>query len=1038
MHKCTQRVAAVLVAAAVAGPVATAPGQSVERSRRLAETLRQYGMTELLEQLVGAATDAGDPASKLLLVEARLAKAAKLGDADARAAEINAAAKLLRAVLVEREKAAEAERAKELNQKETSGDAQLSYFKLKLKLAHALGILRVEPYANPVLFLYGTAEDRKALGAYAGEAMPVILKLQREATDTVRRWRQDPLKVVTVLPELEPLHEKIEWTGAWMQFYYALGAPADAETRVKRRRILRQALAMARKFTEPKYGVEPRAQLLMGRAHRELEEHRLALDRLQRVTGENVPGGARIEALFEVARTQADHALGLHEDTKTDEASAAFDKALEFAEAFQATGRKIAGQQGKLGVDFKHLLLTMYILENRAEVAPAEKAQQYRDRSEKTLVNFLKEYPDPAVMEAIGEVIAARYADREDYENFPAPVLLPIGIGAARDGDLPRAIEIFSTILEPEEGKEMDPEIARHIRPLALWHRASAYITQRRNARAITDFTALANEYPEHRLAYLGAHNAVNAMLQVVDERRAAGKPIAASLRLQLLNALDALYKHPKSAGDKEVLPLRVEEVWHAYRLAEETSDATEQDRQRRWELLKRAAAAVEQIPPDLANAQQAKYIALRARSALLREGGYGENPRDEALSLYKDLIRFAGMAKSQAEKLREAGKTEQATTLRNWGADAAFNAAVVLYEQLGDQRRALERLANLPEQWPGTTVLELSREFEISKLVEQGDAESLEKAIELVRSFGKAHGERAQKLLSLVVNKIRERIRSLAEKVAQPVHTRQQELELAKYRKVYMDFAQRLYDASKGEASPEQLYALKKMLGDAMLQNDRPAEALKLFKETRDFEQARLDRIREQIDKETARKIEAAKQQAGNQKALERLAKGLIDQRQAIGLRAMTASAAMKHWLEVARESKKPAQIEEALTKAKDALIKTYRDTAEQRKDALVMEFENVYGLARAYRALKDKAKTLEHYRAIKSRINPAENPKLYWRMELEYVQAAREVFQGEPESLKNIRQYIKVLRSRDPKMGGLAAKFAAVETQIQRDRGV
>ena len=161
---------------------------------------------------------------------------------------------------------------------------------------------------------------------------------------------------------------------------------------------------------------------------------------------------------------------------------------------------------------------------------------------------------------------------------------------------------------------------------------------------------------------------------------------------------------------------------------------------------------------------------------------------------------------------------------LKDWAAEAEFQAAVIKYEELTQgmkppdrertEKEALQDIREVIRKWPDTAVRRTAYEFEIRKLIERGQTAE---AIEKVRDFKGRYPEQAEQLIQLVVQQIKVRIDRLRKRIKKAVT--QQDLaqyrsDLQRYQVAYASFAEDLYQAS--EALPVDLAALDAKVKDA------------------------------------------------------------------------------------------------------------------------------------------------------------------------------------------------------------------------------
>lgn len=97
-----------------------------------------------------------------------------------------------------------------------------------------------------------------------------------------------------------------------------------------------------------------------------------------------------------------------------------------------------------------------------------------------------------------------------------------------------------------------------------------------------------------------------------------------------------------------------------------------------------------------------------------------------------------------------------------------------------------------------------------------------------------------------------------------------------------------------------------------------------------------------------------------------------------------------------------------------------------------------NLLGIARALRGLGRFGKSRVRYAELIGGIDAAQHPQFYWQVELEHCQCLLAACSGDRQALGALVVRIKQLGSLDPKMGGLAERFAEISSQAAEQVGL
>jgi len=982
-HWAVAVVAAAVLVAAAGHALAQSERSAYKRldPRELAERLSAMGMFELLEALT---EELDDPtAARRMLARSKIARATS-GNIDNAQRErlLDEAIGALQMLADQTSNALDAK-------------GMMEHFRLTFELVEAGGLIRAKPYALRLMYLQGGRADRRRLIELTSKIVPQLERLSREVEDALMDWRADLKKLVTIVPELEDLQEAIRYKSAWIRFYRATALEEGSE----KSRLLNDASVDADKFAQgdASSGVKYWSQLLIGMCAREMKQHSHAAEALEKANVQQASTGVRVQALFEVARN-------LIEWEKFGEAA----KAVEDfrTESIELLGRK----RGELEIDVKSAMLKNYLYYSWAlaeEKDDPKAAGQHLQAAQQVLLDFLAKYDDkPDIKAAFLEVFATKYRDREDYENLNSTILLAVATYERTQGtleSLTKAQKLLRIVLKRED------EVSRSVRPEAILELALMLNARRQNVEAGRLFMQLASEFPDHRLALQAAKNAVISFNGVIEARRKDKALIARKLREDFARALEVLLG--KWGRQEGLAKWNFDLGWQYQKLAGESN----------YELMSKAVAAYDRVPATLPESMEARYLALELRVILLDGPA---KTRDDPKSLVAMLDRYARQA---ADAAKDAKDESRAKSLREWGALAAFWATKVLYEKLSQQFAALERLKRLPQEWPGTEVLPIIWEFEISKLVEQ---EQTADAIEKVEEFRRKYPTKAEDLIQLVVQQIRRRIEALRDDPSKAA-------ELKTYQGVFDRFAGELFaSAVKKNLPPDKMYPIEQMRAESLLEGSKPDEAMKLFQKCSDYDAKRRQAMEKRIDKDFDARIAAARRARGNTELTKKAANEYFKLLESYGRRAEDVAEAVNltKAIEFLEQSNTSEQQEERLKVVDRTLLEALTALAKARKRELPVDAVNIRGLARANRALKNYPKAMELYKGLVDGMDKAEHPNMYWSVQLERCRCMLEAFRDDKPQLKRLKILIRQLRMADAQMGGLFGGFNAVQAEVDK----
>ncbi|MFP4052772.1 MAG: hypothetical protein ACLFV7_02795 [Phycisphaerae bacterium] len=1017
-------VVTVLVALAATTGLAQSGGAAVDKldSKQLADQLEAYGMTELLEALIEQGADANSsPETNRMLAKAKTARAvsATFEDPARRARLVDEAAELLRQVIKD---TADAEEWRD----------ELAYYRDRLKLAELLGSVRIKPEADAIMYLYGTPLDRKTVQKYSSEAVKMLARLRGDLDDRIDDLSDSGFKGLLRVRHYKQVLDEVRYLSGWVYFYNGMSAEDDRAASA----ALRRSVADIEKFATggAESGIKYWSLLLVGMAKRELHDHKVAVEYLEAAGVEVAEPLVRMQASFEIGRNLAEWGNYLYERSKvyqsrglSGEAKTALDNAkVHFADAEKAvdefrklTASLLKGEQAALQADIYATILANYIYDVWAEaVEPRdpEQAENIGSKGIKAVLGFLDRHEDPGVQQFLIDRIAGKFRGRTDYENMPSIFVFSIALKELNEAEKlwetqrSKATEIYNKIskmMEVIQGRT--DEASRRLK--ARVGKVLAYIDYKlgNELAAARKNLALAKEDPTSADAYTAATNALKIYRKMVEQRPSA------ALKMEFVKALRFFLDANDGAWAKKAPQWHFDLAWQLESLADSVA------RQQQKEYYEQAVKAYEAVPETTPEYMQARYRGLSIQMTIIDEFEKGNVQQARARRLVESVHRFVDEARTA---IRKEESEQKKADMREWAARTAFEAAVMISEVLGQDKRALELMRDLPRDWPGTRVLQFAAAFRIQKLVEEGDVKT---AIDEVEAYRQKYGDRKSRgLIRSVISKVRERIKKLREERTNP-------RDLALYRDVYARFAENLYESSK-DKSPQQRYPLKQMYADAMLEKGYSAQAsdedptphfkkaLTLFKELKAADDAEREQGEDKIAGQFDQYMAAARAAEGNRRETISVAGRYLAKADQEGYSSVS-KVILEDSLATLRDAMNEKAMNKALEETRFQLKKFLKDFRGWMLNTTEVDGANVLGLARANYVLGNLEEAEKHY-VFMVRNMASDHPQ-YWDVQMEYCRLVYRLHKDKANVMEQLATHIKSLQVKDPTMGGQRLQF-------------
>ncbi len=780
-------------APAQTGVVGTAPASPYERldKQKLAKTLKDLRMTELLDEVVRKQTGATDIATLLLLIEAKTAKAVKATDQDKRDALLA-------------EAMADQDELIKLTSKAVKPADKLVHYQLLLRRIVVEGITRTGPYVGRIQYFHARPGDADFVAQPTKNALNLLRRLNRRMDESHEEWGEDTATWVEGhYWRLEDLIREARYRGAWIRLNRALAGGADAD---ERQSLLRQAIDDVEEYAnaaDNSSGVKFRSLLLTGTAYRLLGDYPRARSFLARAADEKqVKPLLQLKAMFEAVVSYMDQAQ--------------FDQARTAIADFRARGTRLVEDGGVLEVtvDFQEALLNSRLLEVRAKAVrdkDPEEAEKLEGQSLQALLDFLDQYP--AYETLLLELIAAKH-EGKDATGLSSPIKVALGRRAferasAKSTDQAQRKKLLANAEEFLELALADKKADASVHAMALWHLALVNNKQGDNDPAAEYFRRLAAEHPDDPNAERAARNAVISLQGALKEKKTEPADMGVDFVRRYKEALKVLVARLDSK-DPQL------DLYH-YEYAQQLKTLALDEEA--MAIFDRIKAASEYYLPS-----RFEILVLRTRT-LINADLSAAAKRPAALSLMTDLRSY----RDRAAKYKSA-RGERVREVRGWGAECDLMIAQVTMDVLNLPSEAVRAAMEVAKRWPDVPEAKRrAQQFIVRRWLEKG---SVEEAIApLVKMLDQ---EETVDLVAEAIDQIRERIETLQ------YHTDEEaRAKLGKLRGAYKVFARKLYDWSKAKWAgskdrDRRMYAFKQALAGACESGSEPeaGEALAIYQE--------------------------------------------------------------------------------------------------------------------------------------------------------------------------------------------------------------
>ncbi|MFB3890983.1 MAG: hypothetical protein ACE15C_03045 [Phycisphaerae bacterium] len=995
---------------------------------KLADALSSLGMASLLQQLSEELKESDPPDSAYAAGEAMVcqAQAIQQSDPEKFIADVTTATKQYEKVIEL------ASKAPAPANKTAANRAALKLFRYKLRLADLQGNVRIQPFVDRMDYMQAGEEDLARVVQMTEEASKSLQLLHRAINDKITDI-DDAATRVTVGPALEEMELTISYRMGYVDLYRGMALRDPAE----RTRTLTRAVTSVEKTAaqeDNENGLKYWSALIAARASRELKQYARAMDFLKIInsaTDAEVP--CRLHALFEQVRC-------LTEKGDFEQAKAAADDFLKKATDILGPGGKIT-PEGAITRDVRYAMLMNYVYSQWAaavRATDARKADEYLGEAQKPLLKFMADHPEQA--DALAEMLVKKFGDIDPAKSDQLNSMMLLAAARMEAGKykegapeyekaIQKALALLSKALARTDPITM--QVIDDIRRLDGFLRAKLGET----GIATRRFRDIATSRPTDPRTFPDILNWAILANNTIQDKNERSEPVPAANRQELAEALEYLFRNPAAANNPKATEWRFSLAWQYDKLADGAEEA------KKPELLKKAIDNYRLVGKDQPDYMEAQFWACENSVDLLSVTKDATARKTMATDLIKVLQNYAADCAKEAAPLKDDKAREpRYKQLRDWGSRAALLAALVYYEFLGMPAEGVKAYENIAKDWDGTDAVRQAAKTLIQIAVLENRTND---AIKMVDEFRVKYPQDAAALIRLVISQLQSKIKGLRDDPSKAE-------DLGRYREAYYNFAKILFDqhakdAEEGQYPFKQLYAdgtlelgfARQAKGGAPEATKLFNDALRMFTECKAFDDGRRDQQARDVDAKFQAKVTAV-QNASDAATLDGLAVAFMSKDLAeygIDPRNMGACDTIKANQAAVKAEASPDKI----AQLKKAITNGYNTLSRRVKRGLLIDPQNLWGLARCNRALKQYPKALELYSLLINGIDRStpENEKLYWQSELEYAETSLEAKDTVPDvkkAMQSLSTRINQLKATGGDMGGLLGKFNLIQFEADK----
>ncbi len=1096
----------IVVLAVMLACISSTPGQSAPKTKTdktdsafeqldksvLLQKLDKFSMPRLAEKI---SLDTNKPADVLVMVRLQANAMRQINDPVQRLTVGKGLIKTLENTidLAEKDKAAAEKKAEETRAQGRAktnilleaARAGITYFDTLYLLGDMAGRQAVGGYAGRMMQLQANREDRKTILQMTEGAVMDLDDMQNELQATLRDWQDDMsvwmimggkgerllrdakywstntyLNRAMALGDDEAYEsERAELQGAYRAAAAKISADqADRRKELKakldtaaaklavsqkkrtalRRELLGRVMRILPAFESAKrFSVSHEARLMMAQASRELGNFDDAIKYLapQRYAGASPATNMNVSMELPIT---------LAKQGKYSEAAQAITRFKGFAEMTIGRGKPLKDLQ-QAQIDLKVAILKEYLARRQAATSttPAERAR-HNSAASGALIEFLDKYESDNIRQSFIDFFGNRLRYAQDVDSLTSMQLYIVARGAVGEKDPGKRKVILSkrqAMLETFLGRKKDP-VVKKLAPEAHWQLAMTLNELGRQKDAADNFVSvLTLDGPDNPRSPRAAQNASICMEQYVKwYAKNHRQSLPRSVRLKFVAAL----QHAVSFDTKKNADLKLSKWYYSLgancdRLAKGSADKEKVI----W--MRKAADAFGKVPSDppgiYFNAQEL-WLDLRFRA--LAGAKMDAKATSETVKLRSDYELFIQRVEKYIAAMADKTSPE-AQGLTESSAWADFARAKLLSDKLQKKTEALLEIEALLKKWAEVKNVVLSAsQWKIQNLIDQGKIAEASAELEKFLKDNEKNPDAGGNLIEQVIEGIRKAIGQVQAKGGD-------EAKLASYRKSYLQLAARLYAPIKGKPIEdpttnkvnEESLTLTQLWIDALVQNDKGVEAMKLAVECRRIFNKGRDAEAKKVEAMFAAKIAKCKAAVGLPVALQRLVTVFltdlkthkIDDAADVARPVLMAQKA----LQLAIKSKGPAPKRKRLMDALSMELETgYREIIRILKGRIPVDLNIEWNVAKCLAATEKYNDSLLIYVRLIKGTDPRvgkDMARRFWRLQLEYCQTFIKAFSEEKERMGKIMEYIeKELPKNGNDLGGFQAEFFSLRKQAKR----
>ena len=439
----------------------------------------------------------------------------------------------------------------------------------------------------------------------------------------------------------------------------------------------------------------------------------------------------------------------------------------------------------------------------------------------------------------------------------------------------------------------------------------------------------------------------------------------------------------------------------------------------------------------------------------------YGDLKRNEtdpnalasaAGELRDDYGHFVELLEKSIAELRDNTSDANRARIRELTESAAwadFTRAKLLSEQMGQMAAGLAEVEVLLKKWAEVdSVVVAANQWKIQNLIDQNKIEEANTALDAFLKANEKNPAVGAGLIEQVIDGIRKAIDQAQAKSGD-------EKKLTSLRKKYLQTAEILYAPIKGKPiviggkiDPERSI-LTQLWIDALIQNDRAAEALGLAMECRGIFNKRRDAQAKIIDDKYAPRLRSCKAAIGLVGATKKLVKEYKDELKALAkdpgsdyFDPKVDSASVDGSVRVLKALRKNAppklrkRVEQTVCQE---LVTGYEVIIRRLKNLIPIELSVEWNTAKCLAATGKYDDSLEIYRRLIQLTDPQadkDSKRRFWRLQLEYCETYLKALRKDKERMRKLIDHIETELPKigGDSLGGFKVQFFAIREKARR----